>query len=103
MTFSDGKGLSVGPGHPPGFAALSGALEGEFPTTRWVLDGTTAVNAGALIYLASVDGPPSSVATAAQFQTFIDRLTRFLRFAHISTAVNDDGNTILRATITLGE
>lgn len=72
-------------------------------TTRWVFDGGTIVNVGALLYMANLSGLPSEVMTAAQFQTAIDRLTRFLRHAHISTAVNDDGYTVLRATLTLGE
>lgn len=72
-------------------------------TTRWVLDGATAVNAGALVYMASLEGLPSEVMSAGRFQMLIDRLTRFLRHAHISTAVNREGHTILRATITLGE
>lgn len=72
-------------------------------TTRWVLDGATAVNAGALAYLASLNGIPADAMTVVEFQLVIHRLTRFVRHAHISTVVNDDGYTVLRATITLGE
>jgi hypothetical protein len=72
-------------------------------TTRWVFDGGTIVNAGAMAYLFSLNNFPSEVMPGLVFQTVIDRLTRFVRHATISTAVNDDGTTLLRATITLGE
>jgi hypothetical protein len=93
-----------GPGLPLQLAYIdSGRYHLPDATTLWVLDGATAVNAGALLYLANLTGLPSDVMTAAQFQILIDRLTRFVRHATISTAVNDDGYTVLRATITLGE
>jgi hypothetical protein len=96
--------FSGGPGLPLQLAYIdSGRYHLPDATTLWVLDGATAVNAGALVYMANLSGLPSDVMTAAQFQTLIDRLTRFVRHATISTAVNDDGYTVLRATITLGE
>lgn len=93
-----------GPGLPLQIAYIdSGRYWLPDSTTRWVFDGGTVVNAGALLYLANLSGLPADTMTAVQFQLVIDRLTRFLRHAHISTAVNDDGYTVLRATITLGE
>jgi hypothetical protein len=69
-------------------------------TMRWVLDGATASNVIAFAGLTSVVGP---MPTSFQVERIINRLTRFVRHATISAAVNDDGYTILRATITLGE
>lgn len=93
-----------GPGLPLQMAYIdSGRYWLPDSTTRWVFDGGTIVNTGALVYLANLNGLPADVTTAVQFQLLIDRLTRFLRHVHLSTAVNDDGYTILRATITLGE
>lgn len=69
-------------------------------TMRWVLDGATAVNAVAYAALPTVVGP---MPTSFQVERIINRLTRFVRYATISAAVSDDGYTLLRATITLGE
>jgi hypothetical protein len=69
-------------------------------TMVWVLDGATAVNVAAFAALPNVVG---TMPTSFQVDRLTNRLARFLRYATISAAVTDEGYTVLRATITIGE
>jgi hypothetical protein len=66
----------------------------------WVLDGATALNVAAFAALPNVVG---TMPTSFQVERLINRLTRFVRYATLSAAVTDEGYTVLRATITIGE
>lgn len=74
------------------------------PTTVWTLDGLTAANLGAFAYLTlmpvTADQP---LPKAEQVAAVMNRFAAFVRYATLSTSVNDAGAMLLRATMTLGE
>jgi hypothetical protein len=99
--------LSGAPGLPQQLAYIDSARHWlPDANTRWVMSGDTFANVAAFWALLTIPTGPGDAATlptAAQVDTIIDRLSRFIDHAAINTAVTDEGSLLIRATIGLGE